>query len=259
MKKNKYTLTILSPLLVLLLCSCSPGPNPNLPDPGFTIVTQRRDSLGIESAQPNTVVFGNQTRPTFSDPGGNVHSFRGISSATAALLPVPNGVAPAFWELGEESGPCAGQVTFGNIKRADYNYLTCSRFKLDFPFAFLPSSFASADPTLNWTVIGTGMSASYGMPMLQIYDMYGNVVAYVGATDCGYTPETDTTPETTWMSGNSAALAGLSSGSYTADIWNQTPDGSGAYVGFVDFAIYDNEPPPGPGPCWGYEGMGNGC
>jgi len=63
------------------------------------------------------------------------------------------------------------------------------------------------------------------------------------------------------MSGSSAPLMGLPSGSYTVDIWNQTPDGAGAYVGFADFDIYGDEPPPdpGPGPCWGYEGMGNGC
>jgi|GEM_PF-2961094 len=260
MKKSTYTLTIFSLLFVLLLGGCSSGPNPNLPDPGFTIVTQRRNSLGIESRQPNTAVFGNQTRPTFSDARGNVRTFRGITSPTVGLLPVPDGVAPAFWELGEESGPCLGQVTFGEMKRADFNYLTCAEFRLEFPLAFLPSSgLMSGDPTLVWTVTGTGMNTNYGMPMLQVYDVFGNVVAYVQATDCGYTPETDTTPEITWMSGNSSALAGLASGSYTADIWNQTPDGTGAYVGFVDFTIYGNEPPPSPDPCWGYEGMGNGC
>lgn len=103
------------------------------------------------------------------------------------------------------------------------------------------------------------MDTSYGMPMLQVYDWNGTVVAYMSAMECGSSPETDVAPATTWMSGTCEGIWGLPSGTYTADIWNQTPDGAGAYVGFISFTIVSDEPPPGPGPCWGYEGMGSGC
>ena len=64
MKKLSFALTTFCSLLVLLLngCSSEPQSNPNLPNPGFTILTQRRNSLGIESPQPNTIVQGTQRR-----------------------------------------------------------------------------------------------------------------------------------------------------------------------------------------------------
>lgn len=254
--------TFCSPLVLLLSgCSSEPTSNPNLPNPGFTIVTQRRNSLGIESPMPNIIVQGTQRRQLPPEATGTVRDFRGTSSPTVGILPVANGVAPAFWAIGSDNGPCAGQVAFGGVKRGEYNYLTCAVVKLEFPFVFLPFSVSSTDPTGVWTITGTGMEDDYGMPVLQVYDIFGNFVAQMPATECGYTPETDTTPATTWMSGSSAPLMGLPSGSYTVDIWNQTPDGAGAYVGFADFEIYGDETPPdpGPGPCWGYEGMGNGC
>src|SRR2546421_2166893 len=111
--------------LLLNGCSSEPQSNPNLPNPGFTIITQRRNSLGIESPQPNTIVQGTQRRQLPPEATGTVRDFRGTSSPTVGLLPVPNGVAPAFWAIGEDNGPCAGQVAFGGVKRGDYNYLTC--------------------------------------------------------------------------------------------------------------------------------------
>lgn len=259
MKKLTSSLAVLSALLIPLLsgCTVNSDSNPSLPNPGFTLITQRRNSLGIESPMPSTIVEGKQRRPLPPEATGTVRDFRDTSSPTVGLLPVPGGVAPAFWAIGVDNGPCAGQVAFGGVKRADYNYLTCTQLRLSFPFAFVPFSLTSSDMAHNWTVTGDGMSTSYGMPVLQVYDGYGNVVAQMMAMECGYAPETDAAPETTWMSGTCEGLWGLPSGTYTADIFNQTPDGEGAYVGFVSFTIVAEQPPPGP--CSGYEYMGGGC
>jgi hypothetical protein len=220
MKKLTIAFATFCSAVVLLLSGCSSEPtsNPNLPNPGFTIVTQRRNSLGIESPLPNIIVHGTQRRQLPGEATGTVRDFRGTSSPTVGILPVPNGVAPAFWEIGSDNGPCGGQTAFGGVKRGEYNYLTCAVVKLEFPFAFLPFSVSSTDPTGVWTITGTGMEDDYGMPVLQVYDIFGNFVAQMPATECGYTPETDTTPATTWMSGSSAPLMGLPSGSYTVDI-----------------------------------------
>ncbi len=105
------------------------------------------------------------------------------------------------------------------------------------------------------------MSDEYGMPVLQVYDIFGNYITQMQATECGYDAETDIAPATVWISGSTAPLMGLPSGTYTLEIWNPTPDGVGTYGGFASFDVYDEQPPSdgGPGPCWGYEGMGNGC
>lgn len=94
-----FKLTLLA--LVLLAAAMSAGctfSNPNLPDPGFTLVTVRRNSLGIESPVPGTVISGSNTRPGAGDAIGFVKSF-GLkaSSAPSGLIPIKDGFAPAFW------------------------------------------------------------------------------------------------------------------------------------------------------------------
>lgn len=71
-------LKLTSLALVLLAAAMSVGctmSNSNLPDPGFTLVTIRRNSLGIESPAPGTLVSGSNTRPAAGDTVGNVKSF----------------------------------------------------------------------------------------------------------------------------------------------------------------------------------------
>lgn len=210
---------------------------------------------------PNSIVQGTQRRPLPPEATGTKRDFRGTSSPTVGILPVADGVAPAFWAIGEDNGPCAGLVAFGGVKRASYNYLTCQSGRLGFPAVFILTSVSSADPTAVWTITGTEMSDAYGMPVLQVYDIFGNYITQMQAMECGYNAETEAAPATVWISGSTEALMGLPSGTYTLEIWNPSPDGVGTYAGFTSFDVYAEQPPsdPGPGPCWGYEGMGSGC
>ncbi|HEX8474600.1 MAG TPA: hypothetical protein VF666_11245 [Pyrinomonadaceae bacterium] len=247
MKKFTFILKTFCVLLVLAVSGCTGGggttSNPNLPNPGFTLITQTRSAFGIERPQPFTDVAGIQRRQLPPDATGFIRDFEATSSSSG-ILPVANGVAPAFWAIGEGNGPCAGLVAFGGVKRGDYNYLTCNG-GLTFPFGFTPFGFSASEST-TWTATGVDMNTQYGMPMLQVYDAYGNMVAIMPATECGYTPESEEAPASTWMSGSSDAMMGLPSGSYTADIMNQSMDDTGTPIGFISFRIFSIEPPPDP-------------
>lgn len=228
--------------LVLLAAAMSAGctfSNPNLPDPGFTLVTSRRNSLGIESVVPGTVVSGSNTRPGAGDAVGNVKSF-GLkaSSSPSALIPIKDGFAPAFWTFTVHNGRCFGQQASGGVKRADFNYLTCGpRDRISLPFAFVPLRLDAEAATTTFTITGDNMNAYYGMPTLQFYDVNGVLTCQMQASNITWNNSS--------IEGNSYALHYMPSGVYIVEIWNATPDGLGEYVGSTAMNVFrTSELPP---------------
>jgi len=211
--------------------------NPNLPNPGFTIVTVRINSLGIDAPVPGTLVSGYTNRPPALDATGTKTSFpQTASSYPSGLVPVRDGVAPAFWALSEHNGPCAGQTAFGGVKRGDFNYLTCAQVRLSLPFTFSPLRIDAEAASVTWILKGDNMHTTYGMPIVQFYDMNGILVAQTQATAIA--------GDNSWIEGNSLILQTVPSGVYLVQAWNMTPDG-GEFCGHTTMNVYrTSELPP---------------
>ncbi len=113
MKKLLFTMMGFTLALSVAMSGCS---NPNFPFPGFTVTTVRISSLGIDVTVPGVEVSGfiPPGRPPGTGYTGNRSEFPNtFSSYPSALIPVANGIAPAFWRLTAHSGPRlrSGDVT----------------------------------------------------------------------------------------------------------------------------------------------------
>jgi hypothetical protein len=220
-------------LIVMVDASGCVATNPNLPNPGFTLVTVRTNALQIDSPVPGTLVSG-QMIQRGSTASGTVESFPQIASTyPSGLIPVNNGVAPAFWRLAEHNGPCGGLEASGSIKRAEYNYLNCTQARISFSFSFIPTNVDAEAAPVTWTVKGQNMNCYYGMPTLQIYDYAGTLVSQTQATAIA--------ADNSWIQGSSLSLQSLASGDYLVQVWNA----SGEFCGHTGMSIYrTSELPP---------------
>jgi hypothetical protein len=238
MKKVKLLLLLAALMFVTTASDCDDdgGGNPNLPNPGFTLLTVRINGLGIDSAQP-FVDTGGMLIDRGDGYSGTLTNFRATSSGSG-ILPVANGVAPAFWGVSEYSGPCAGFTAFGGVKRADYTRLVCLAGSLGLPFGFSPLPIQANGPAVTWQIQGKGMNHTYGMPTVRFYNYIGTLVAQIKATQIA--------SDNSWISGSSTALQALPSGSYYARVWNATSNGTGKFVGEASMRVYRPQPPPSP-------------
>lgn len=237
MKKFNFNLFPLALMVTALASGCAG--NPNLPDPGFTVVTVRTNSLNIDAPMPGTAVSGFTDRPAAGQAYGNVKSFGIVySSSPSAYVAIRDGFAPAFWVLKEYNGPCAGQSAAGGIERAAFNYLNCTQIRLSLPIAFIPSRIDAEAMPATWTLRAGSLNANYGMPTIQLYDPNnGTLVCQMQAS---YIAD-----DQTWIEGSPWNLQYVPSGNYLVQVWNATADGTGEYVGHTAMNLYrTSELPP---------------
>lgn len=88
-----------------------------------------------------------------------------------------------------------------------------------FPFSTLDTSAAA----LEFQMPAEGVTATYGMPTFQFYNVYGTLAAQTPAT-------TVDTENGLWAKGWTHCLAGLPTGTYTVEMWNATADGVGQRI-----------------------------
>lgn len=224
----RLILLLLIGALVVMVSSCSLG----VPNPGFTIVTVRRNALGIESPLRNILVNGRLVAA--SDNASGTRTTYSESSGVSGQIPVDNGRAPGLWANTEENGPCAGQTDYCDIHRGEVNYLICER--QGFGFHFDPSSINADAPPATFSITGSGMNAVYDMPTVQFRNYTGTLVAKIRATSLTEGR----------ITANTTALRSLSSGTYTAQVWNATASGAGKLVGTATMRVYRPQPPPNP-------------
>lgn len=147
-------------------------------------------------------------------------------------------------------------------------------------FFAAPSSIDLQAPPTSVTITGEAMSTAYGMPVVELRDSYGNLIDQRPAEEVG--------ADGTWLRSTMPDLSTAYSGHCSLRVSNITWDGYKEEIGVADMDTYGRDCPdsdgdgwcdqedcapydpnlnsdcngggdPGPGPCWGYEGMGNGC
>jgi hypothetical protein len=255
MKRKKTALVAAIVMYVAVIASCSSEPDLVAPNPGFGIVTIGVDSNGLThflgGARTTGFLFRLPSPPFSGQPiipagaTGHQSTFDVISNSKSKAI-VPDGIAPAFWTIKAESGWDFLDVSpFGGVPRpATCNGKTGSMTPKPGEFAELecrpdigpfgpisPSTIDVSGSAVEFQVGGGGVTATYGMPKIQFYDMYGTYVAQTTATaidgDYGL-----------WAKGWTNCLAGLPAGTYTAELMNNTANGVGESVGTGHVYLY---------------------
>jgi hypothetical protein len=135
------------------------------------------------------------------------------------------------------NGPCFRALPFYyHMKRADHNFFRCTIGK-GFLFTFNPLPLNADAPPATFEISGTSqINGIYGLPTIQFRNYLGTLVARVRATgvDRGR------------VIGSTTALRSLPSGSYSAQVWTVTANGSTKLAGVVPMRVYRPQPPPDP-------------
>ncbi|MEK6321561.1 MAG: hypothetical protein AABN33_07755 [Acidobacteriota bacterium] len=244
MKKLIYLLLIVGSFLITVAFSCGPTPPPPPPSNGFTVLTTEQQVVNGIAMGPRTVSREFASEFLIENPPGNptIGTLGHCSGTTnsAGLFPCPDRMVPAIWSLTEFTGFCAGQTILYNVFAGGFLNANCS-IEIN-TFGISPDSVDANAPPATIEITGYGMSSSYGMPVIQIVDSYGNAVTSTTATSC----------TGSWLQAPTPYLGYVYSGSYVAMVYNVGYGGDLQLVGGAWLYIYGNSPPPpDPDPCFG--------
>lgn len=259
MKKLTGFLFIVLLLLVTTASDCDSNPQ------GFNIDTNLGIFVGgrpVIIAHRFVSVFGVRT---FDLPGatGTVTQLPfGANSGDIGRYRVPDGRAPARWQIGEFSGPCANIEKVFEVERGQTlevlcdttcTFLPCNNRR---PFVAVPDYVDASNPPSTITITGEGIDATYGMPFVQFFDLDGNLIAQLQASAVA--------PDGFSLEGATPDLSSISTNSYLIVISNVTADGTeviGSTTIFLDNGLPPPPPPPDPtpDPCTGPSGVQMPC
>jgi hypothetical protein len=163
--------------------------------------------------------------------------------------------APATWKVTWVSGgsdACDGMngttdITVGQVVQASCE-VTVIETAVDIhptAYSFSPTPIyndgSSGDTAL---IAGPGFSAQFGMPLVQYFDLSGNLLAQTNVTAVA--------SDGSWASGPVPDISQLGVGTYVGIVSNAKADGSYGSLGAVPVNVMlPPPPPPPPDPCPG--------
>ncbi|HYK20281.1 MAG TPA: hypothetical protein VEV42_06085 [Pyrinomonadaceae bacterium] len=227
-----------------------PTPTPT-PAPRFIILTTQTifGTLGLPVVlpHPNVECAGQWESDAMNlGPIGGINTFFQGNSGEGKLL-VPNARTPAFWRLGEFSGPCVNQSFVIGIRQNDAVEMNCdlTRVHLGPPFSLSPSGIDLGSLSTTLTITGQDIDATYGMPLVEYYNEDGNLVAQMQAASVA--------PDGTSLTVSTPDFSSSTSGEYLLVISNVRSNSSLEMIGSATLYVYAFDPPPppppDPGPC----------
>jgi hypothetical protein len=173
----------LSALFVVVLLAvgfdCGSGTPP--PPVGFQVHTMdEQDIFGTLEDSP-----GINLSFHFEDlaPGqvqGFITTFTNVNTDSNGLYSAVEAETPAVWNFTEHNGPCAGLSAPALVSNGATQPLDCISVRLAFNMA--PSTLDTFKPPATLQVYGSGISSTYGMPKVQLYDNGGNILAQITAS-----------------------------------------------------------------------------
>ncbi len=185
---------------------------------------------------------------------GNPASWTETTNALS-LAAVPNGRSPATWNFswlaGGESG-CAGHTTNGDVDSDHILTIQCIIIQVNTvtvqtvpgSFNFSPNPLDTTNPPGAVTISGQGFNAQYGMPLVQYFDLNGNLVAQSNAQSIA--------SDGSWIQAPTPDLSQIAAGTYAGFIKNANSSGGWDVVGAAVVTVVTPTPPPpppDPGPC----------
>ena len=134
----------------------------------------------MQVVQPDVQIFGHWDSDTDLGTGtslstGSVFQFSGTTDSNG-FFAVPNARAPANWEFGEFSGPCANKTFKPLVHLGENCVILCDTTCLFIHthdcapgrfFAVDPSFIDAGNPPESVIVTGSGIDATYGMPYVR--------------------------------------------------------------------------------------------
>jgi hypothetical protein len=109
-------------------------------------------------------------------------------------------------------------------------------------FTFSPPSIYTDGSSGNTaTISGQGFSSQYGMPLLQYYDMSGNLVNQTNANAVA--------SDGTWIAAAIPDLSQVQLGAYVGFLYNKNASGSYTYLGTASVDVLNPPPPSNNGGC----------
>lgn len=230
-------LALFASLTSLCLTGCPPQGTSTLPPAtnggGWIVSTGYIDNLVIASA-PETTVTGVWVQD-LSGPAGDASPFT-VTTDDQGLYGLLNARVPAEWQItwvSSNNAPpgCNGKnetVTPGH--RGALVEVNCIHIgtsneaqALVDPFAINPSPLNPASMPETVTITGSGFNAAYGMPVVQYFDMNGDLVAQQAASSIS--------DDGTTISLVSPPVSEMNAGVYAGILNNVNADGSYTYVG----------------------------
>jgi hypothetical protein len=244
MKRKLIVLVSAAIISIAIFASCSQEPDLVAPSPGFGIITLGVDGRGIVTLLSFSHSTGNLMNSPFTNQPivpagatGRAQTFDVTANSKAKAI-VPNGIAPAFWQIHAISGWDYLDIdVFGNVQPAScdgksgvftpspgqFSEIEC-RPDLGILPPTVPSTINVTESAVEIEVPSSGVTTTYGMPTFQFYDPYGTFAAQTTATSID-------TDNGLWAKGQSTCLTGLPAGTYTVDLINGTANGVGEKVG----------------------------
>jgi hypothetical protein len=255
----RKALSLLLVLFVLALSSgCPSGPSlpPSTAGGGFFIQTLTSFNLAPPVIAPVTQVKGTWVK---DQPGaqGNPSTFN-LTTNSAGVGVSNNGRAPADWKfvwVFSLVAPCEGQSVTVTVHFVDDDVgLLCSVEVVGgvaqsatgnamADFVFSPNPLVTDGSSGNEAFIsGQGFSKQYGMPLLQYFDLNGNLVTQTNADGVA--------ADGSWISAPVPDVSQLPLGAYVGFMSNANASGGYDLVGATSVQVtLPPPPPPPPDPC----------
>lgn len=237
---RRYLLLIVALFFVGVSTACSSEP----PNPGFRVTTRllTTDILtgGVSDVPHQNILLSGAWDRDITTPTGSLTVFLGRSSGSGGYVDVAGGRAPAVWELTEDNGQCAGQTVAEQIYPGEDEEIFCAVHAFS-SFNASPSFIDKTDPPTSITINGSGISSVGGMPTVEYWDSYGNMIGQQQATSVA--------SDGTWLTGPVPNLTDSGTGRFGLRVKN--PDGVLMGIAYIDVwypYVYEPPPPP-PGGC----------
>jgi hypothetical protein len=241
MKKVLY-IALLGLFMMLAMGDDCGGPPPP-PPVGFQVHTM--DEQGwfgtLEDAPYISLTFYLEHLVP-APPQGFITSFNNVTTDGSGYFDALNAEAPAVWNFQENNGPCGGQSVPANVGQNQTQVLDCIGFAIT--YTMTPSTLDVLYPPANLQIFGAGMTTTYGMPQVQIFNSLGNVV--------GQTTATAVTNNGTQLTAPTPDLHTLRTDTYGIRVMNVQSGGSLVTVGELPVDV-DGDESRGGG-CCGEEG-----
>jgi hypothetical protein len=227
---------------LLLLCliagvivSCENNAPPTLPPVtpggGFILQTSVTINGSLPITAPGVTVEGEWQS---DEPGaaGDPSTFT-VTTNALALASLSGKRAPAVWKLtwlgGGPASACTGVVAENTVQLNELAVFLCiiqtnsSGTSSAAAFSLAPNPVYTGAPPSGGTVIGSGLSTTYGMPLVQYYTLDGTLIAQENATSVA--------SNGTWMQIPAFNISQLPGGTYAAFVNNAASGGGYTYLG----------------------------
>ncbi len=246
MKKTTALLLLVILMLATMAPSC-PKINPSgIPEVGFRIITDivTINAFGLPEhiRQSDVSIFGVRYEDWPGATGSVTQLPANAKTDVIGIYNVNNGRAPAGWELGEFSGPCANQTVRGVVNKGGVFGLDCDITGRRRFFVASPMSIDLWSPPQTMTISGETIPTTYSMPIVEYYDEDGNFVASSQAVEVA--------PDGSSLWSYTPDLSSVYSGTYTLMVRVPMADGSWDLIGGATVDAYGrDEPQPPPDYC----------